>query len=93
MTLAAAGNRSFQSEAPLFRRGSPAGASLLLSWPGDTTSLIFEMKRLADCETDAELASLLGKEPSAVAQWRKRKAVPEQALLRFTSLLGRRGER
>lgn len=52
-------------------------------WPGDVASLIAEMKRLAGLSTDQELARLIGAAQSTVANWRKRGAVPEKAILTF----------
>ncbi|MCP3735966.1 hypothetical protein M9979_13920 [Sphingomonas sp. RP10(2022)] len=48
---------------------------------------IVQMKRLARCETDAELAAFLGKGKTAVAQWRRRRLVPEGAILRLLNLV------
>ena len=91
MTLAALSNRDLDEGRPASRSEAPVAPPALLNWSGDTASLILEMKRLGGCETDSELAGLLGRESSAVAQWRKRKSVPERALLRLAILLGNAG--
>jgi hypothetical protein len=58
----------------------------LTDWNGDSDSLIVEMKRRAGVRTDGELATRLGLSQSAVAHWRRRKAVPQSALLSFERL-------
>lgn len=59
----------------------------LFSWSGDVSSLIREMKMRVGCEFDRELATFLGKGHTAIAQWRRRGAVPEAALLRLEARL------
>lgn len=44
---------------------------------------ILAMKLRAKVETDRELAFFLGKKPATIAQWRRRGAIPENALVRF----------
>lgn len=58
-------------------------ANELLNWPADVTALIREMKRRAGVESDQELALFLDKSRTAIAQWRRRGAVPEGAILRL----------
>lgn len=41
------------------------------------------MKLRAKVETDRELAAFLDKNPSTIAQWRRRRVIPQNALLRF----------
>jgi hypothetical protein len=59
----------------------------LTDWPGGVGSLIAEMKRRASVRTDHELAGFGGWAQSTVANWRKRGAVPEAALLHFEQLI------
>lgn len=59
----------------------------LTDWQGDVASLIGEMKRRAGVGTDQELAHFMGSAQSTVANWRKRKRVPEAALLRYERAL------
>lgn len=56
---------------------------VLLAVRGSCETVINKMKLSAGVETDAELAAFLHKDRSAVAQWRRRGAVPETAILRF----------
>lgn len=53
----------------------------LADWQGDVESLIVEMKRRAGVSTDVELAVFLGVTQGAVANWRRRGAVPESTRL------------
>jgi hypothetical protein len=46
------------------------------------------LKREVGAATDSELASLLGIQRSAVAQWRRRSKVPEKARLKVKFLVG-----
>jgi hypothetical protein len=55
----------------------------LADWQGDVESLILEMKRRAGVSTDVELAVFLGVTQGAVANWRRRGAVPESTRLSF----------
>ncbi|MGC4251655.1 MAG: helix-turn-helix domain-containing protein [Sphingobium sp.] len=55
----------------------------LSEWPGDTASLLIEMRRRAGVRTDQELAKFMGVAQSTVANWRKRDAVPNSAILKF----------
>ena len=49
--------------------------------------LLDELKALARVTTDAGLASAIGVKPSAVAQWRRRKSVPQAVVLRLKGAL------
>lgn len=53
----------------------------LADWQGDVDSLIVELKRRAGVGTDYELAVFLGVTQGAVANWRRRGAVPESTRL------------
>lgn len=55
----------------------------LMTWDGDTSSLISEMKRRMGVSTDSQLAEALGRSQSAVSHWRRSGSVPEQVLLEF----------
>ena len=44
---------------------------------------ILDMKLALGCETDAALAQALGKNPTTIAQWKRRNAIPERAKIRF----------
>lgn len=55
----------------------------LSEWPGDTDSLIVEMRRRAGVRTDQELAKFMGVAQSTVSNWRKRSSVPTSAILKF----------
>ena len=48
---------------------------------------IDELKRAARASTDAELASIIGVKPSAVAQWRRRGRIPDKARFKVDNLL------
>lgn len=61
----------------------------LTAWDGDVSSLISEMKRRAGVATDTELGDFMGISQGAVANWRRRQAVPEAALQRFQQALDR----
>lgn len=58
----------------------------LTEWPGDTPSLIAEMKRRAGVRTDRDLATFMGVAQSTVSHWRARDQVPEATILRFEKL-------
>ena len=58
-------------------------ATILLADNSDVESKLDRMKLLSRCETDAELAALIGITGSAIAQWRRRGAIPKRATLRF----------
>lgn len=49
---------------------------------------ILAMKLRAKLETDRELAFFLDKRPATIAQWRRRGAIPENALVRFEIRMG-----
>ncbi|WP_242414713.1 hypothetical protein [Sphingomonas panni] len=61
----------------------------MAAFDGDCAAVIAAMKLRARCETDGELADFLHKTRSSVAQWRRRRAVPESAVLRLLILLKR----
>jgi hypothetical protein len=61
--------------------------SALTDWPGDTASLIAEIKRRAGVGTDQDLARHLGVAQSTVAHWRARSRIPEATLLRIERLM------
>lgn len=59
----------------------------LTDWDGNVSSLIAEMKRRAGVATDTELGEFMGISQGAIANWRRREAVPEAALQRFQQAL------
>lgn len=64
---------------------------VLTGWEGDVSSLIAEMKRRAGVATDTELGEFIGISQGAIANWRRREAVPEAALQRFQQALDKSG--
>lgn len=56
------------------------------SGPGDVEELVEAMKAQAGASSDAQLASILGVERSAVSQWKRRGKVPKAALLKVSAL-------
>ncbi len=63
----------------------------LTEWPGDTASLIAEMKRRSGVRTDRDLASFLGVAQSTVSHWRARGQVPASSVHRFERMMASGG--